>query len=296
MQPAAYGPFRFSLINRRPRLRWPNDARIALWVITNIEFFALDRAMPGDSNERPKGNEGTPQVRHWSQRDYGNRVGIVRLMELLRAHGIRSTVALNSDVCDHHPEILEECIKLNWEFMGHCRTNTERLNEIPAEQERQTIKHVLARITDVTGSRPVGWLGAGLQETWNTLDLLIELGCLYVADWVNDDQPYTMHVAGKSIVSVPYSYELNDMSAIVRSKYTPGEFERMIKDQFKVLYAEGAESGRVMAIALHPFIMGQPHRIAALDRALTFIDGFAGVWKTTGSEIARYYMASDFHI
>jgi allantoinase len=293
MQPTAYGPFRFSLINRRAPLQWPNGARVALWVITNIEFFALDRAMPGDSNERPKGSEGTPHVRHWSQRDYGNRVGIVRLMELLDAHGIRSTVALNSDLCDHHPEIVRECIELNWEFMGHCRTNTARLNEIPPNEERATIKHVLSRIAEATGVRPVGWLGAGLQETWNTLDFLIEEGCIYVADWVNDDQPYTMHVGGKSIVSVPYSYELNDMSAIVRSKYTPGEFERMIKDQFTVLHAEGAKSGRVMAIALHPFIMGQPHRIAALARALAFIDEFPGVWKATGSEIARHYMACD---
>jgi len=292
MKSTPYGPFRFSLIDRRPRLQWPNAARLALWVITNIEFFALDRPMPGESKERPKGSEATPQVRHWSQRDYGNRVGIARIMQVLQAHGIPSTVALNSEVCDYHPEIVQECVKRNWEFMGHCRTNTARLNEIPLNEERQTSNHVLSRIAEATGTRPVGWLGAGLQETWNTLDHLIEEGCIYVADWVNDDQPYIMQIGNKTIVSVPYSYELNDMSALVRSKYTPGEFERMITDQFSVLYEEGAESGRVMAIALHPFIMGQPHRIAALDRALAFIDDFPGVWKTTGSEIARHYIAS----
>ncbi|MDB5598480.1 MAG: polysaccharide deacetylase family protein [Xanthobacteraceae bacterium] len=292
MKPAPYGPFKFSLIDQRPKLSWPNDARVALWVITNIEFFALDRAMPGDSNERPKGNEGTPQVRHWSQRDYGNRVGIVRLMNLLKKYDIRSTVALNSDVCDVHPEIVQACMELDWEFIGHNRTNTARLNEIPLDEERATIRHVLDRIGQATKKRPVGWLGSGLQETWNTLDHLIDEGCTYVADWVNDDQPYTMTVDGKSIVSVPYSYELNDMAAVVRSKSTPGEFERMIKDQFDVLYAEGEASGRVMAIALHPFIMGQPHRIAALERALKYICSFAGVWKATGSEIASHYQRS----
>jgi peptidoglycan/xylan/chitin deacetylase (PgdA/CDA1 family) len=292
MKPAPYGPFKFSLIDQRPKLNWPNDARVALWVITNIEFFALDRAMPGDSNERPKGNEGTPQVRHWSQRDYGNRVGIVRLMNLLKKYDIRSTVALNSDVCDVHPEIVQACMELDWEFIGHNRTNTARLNEIPLDEERATIRHVLDRIGQATKKRPVGWLGSGLQETWNTLDHLIDEGCTYVADWVNDDQPYTMTVGGKSIVSVPYSYELNDMAAVVRSKSTPGEFERMIKDQFDVLYAEGEASGRVMAIALHPFIMGQPHRIAALERALKYICSFAGVWKATGSEIASHYQRS----
>src|SRR5262249_28717811 len=146
--------------------------------------------------------------------------------------------------------------------------------------------HVMRRIGEATGRRPAGWLGAGLQETWSTLDYLVEEGCRYVADWVNDDQPYTMEVGGRTIVSVPYSYELNDMSAIVREKHTPAEFERMIKDQFDLLYAEGETSARVMAIALHPFIMGQPHRVPALARALAYIDGFDRVWKATGSEIA----------
>jgi len=253
--------------------------------------------MPGDSNERPKGNEKTPEVRNWAQRDYGNRVGIVRLMELLTAHGIRSTVALNSDVCDHHLEIIDGCKKLAWEFMGHCRTNTARLNEIPLEEERKTISHVLSRIEQATGQRPKGWLGAGLQETWNTLDHLAAEGCIYVADWVNDDQPYTMELdAGKSIVSVPYTYEVNDASAIVKSKHTSEDFEQMIKDQFDVLYAEGEKSARVMAIALHPFIVGQPHRIPALRRALQYIDTFEGVWKATGAEIAEHYLRSGVRI
>jgi allantoinase len=292
MKPAAYGPFQFSLIDERPTFLLPGNARVALWVITNIEFFALNRAMPGDSNERPKGSEGTPQVRHWAQRDYGNRVGIVRLMNLLEKLGIRSTVALNSDVCDLHPRIIERCVALDWEFMGHNRTNLSRLNEVPLEEEGDTIREVLDRIAAATGKRPVGWLGSGLQETWNTLDHLIAEGCTYVADWVNDDQPYTMTIDGNSIVSIPYSYELNDMAAIVRSKCTPGEFERMIKDQFDVLYDEGKSSGRVMAIALHPFVMGQPHRIAALARALDYVCSFDGVWKATGSEIASHYLGS----
>jgi len=292
MKPAPYGPFPYSAINRRPKLELPGGARVALWVVTNIEFFALDKAMPGDSNERPQGGDPTPMVRHWAQRDYGNRVGVFRLMELLTAHGIRSSVALNAAVCDHHPQIVEDCVKLGWEMMGHCRTNTERLTELPPEQERAGIRESLERIARATGKRPVGWLGAGLQETWNTLDHLADEGCIYVADWVNDDQPYVMDVGGRRLVSVPYSYELNDTAAIVRNKYTPGEFERMIRDQFEVLWREGAESGRVMAICLHPYITGQPHRIAALARALAHIDRFEGVWKATGEEIARHYLST----
>jgi peptidoglycan/xylan/chitin deacetylase (PgdA/CDA1 family) len=230
-------------------------------------------------------------VRHWAQRDYGNRVGVFRLMELLTAHGIRSTVALNSAVCDHHPQLVEDCVNLGWEMMGHNRTNTERLTEVPAGEERALIRESLDRIARATGRRPVGWLGSGLQETWNTLDHLAAEGCLYVADWVNDDQPYFLEAGGRRLVSVPYSYELNDLAAIVRSKSTPGEFERMIRDQFDVLWREGARSGRVMAICLHPFIMGQPHRIGALERALAYIDRFDGVWKATGEEIARHFIS-----
>jgi allantoinase len=292
MKPAPYGPFPYSPINRRPRLSLPGGARLALWVVNNIEFFPLDRAMPGDANERPKGNEGTPMVRHWAQRDYGNRVGVFRLMEVLSRRGIRSTVALNADVCDHHPEIVEDCLRLGWEFMGHNRTNVERLNEVPADREREVIRHSLDRIARATGKRPVGWLGSGLQETWNTLEHLAAEGCLYVADWVNDDQPYLMDAGGRKLVSVPYSYEINDTAAIVRSKYTPPEFERMIRDQFDVLWREGAASARVMAICLHPYISGQPHRVAALERALDHIIAHEGVWKATGEEIARHFLAA----
>jgi allantoinase len=292
VKPAPYGPFPYSAIKRRPKLELPSGARLALWVVTNIEFFALDKPMPGDGNERPKAGDHTPMVRHWAQRDYGNRVGVYRVMDALSRHGLRSTVALNAAVCDQHPQLVEDCVKLGWEMMGHCRTNTERVTEVPPGEERGLIADSLQRIERATGKRPVGWLGAGLQETWNTLDHLVAERCLYVADWVNDDQPYAMQLEGGTLVSVPYSYELNDLAAIVRSKYTPGEFERMIKDQFDVLWREGGESGRVMAICLHPFLIGQPHRIGALERALEYISRFDGVWKTTGEEIARHYLQS----
>ena len=291
MKPAPYGPFPYSAINRRPKFVLPADARVALWVIINIEFFPLNRAMPGDANERPKGNDGTPMVRQWAQRDYGNRVGVFRIMEALSKRGIRGTVALNSDVCDHHPEIIDDCLKLGWETMGHNRTNVDRLNDVPPESERDLIKSALDRIETATGRRPVGWLGSGLQETWHTLDHLADEGCIYIADWVNDDQPYLIDAGGHKLVSVPYSYEVNDTAAIVRSRYTPGEFERIIRDQFDVLWQEGENSGRVMAICLHPYVIGQPHRIGALERALDHILGFDNVWKATGEEIARHFLA-----
>jgi peptidoglycan/xylan/chitin deacetylase (PgdA/CDA1 family) len=240
------------------------------------------------------GGPGTPvpDIPSWSARDYGNRVGVFRLMQVLDRHGMRATVALNSDLCAYHPEIIEEGRKRGWEWMGHCESNTRRLNEAPPGEEKAIIRRALATIADATGARPVGWLGSGLQETWDTLDLLAAEGCEYVCDWTNDDQPYIMSLdGGGRLISVPYSHEINDKPVFERLHRTADEFSDMICRQFDVLYREGADSGRVMAIALHPYLTGVPHRIDAFDAALGYICGHARVWKATGAEIARHYRA-----
>jgi allantoinase len=200
MKPAAYGPFPYSPIVDRPPLAWPDGAHVALWIIPNVEFFSLMEKVPAGS-----GGPGTPvpDIPSWSARDYGNRVGVFRLMELLDRHGIRATVALNSDVCAHHPQIIERGCKLSWEWIGHCESNTRRLNEAAPGEEKGIIHRTLAIIEKACGTRPVGWLGSGLQETWHTLDLLAAEGCEYVCDWTNDDQPYVMTLdGGARIVSV----------------------------------------------------------------------------------------------
>ena len=288
MKPGPHGPFPYSPIIRRPRLDWPDGARVALWVIPNIEFFALDETVPAAAG----GSGGKlPDVPSWSVRDYGNRVGVFRLMEVLERYDMRATVALNSNLCAQHPEIVEEGQKRRWEWMGHNQTNTRRLNEVP-EDEPRIIRDALAEIARATGRKPVGWLGSGLQETWNTLDLLAENGVEYVCDWVNDDQPYVMALeGGRQIVSVPYSHDINDKPAFEHMHLTAPEFQDMICRQFDTLYREGAASGRVMAIALHPYITGVPHRIGALDAALAYICRHEGVWRTTGSEICRHFLA-----
>ncbi len=290
MQPSRYGPFPYVPMTKRPKLAWPNGARVALWVIPNIEFFGLDDPMPGDSLERTsKSQAKVPGVRAWAQREYGNRVGIWRVMDVLSRYGVRGTVALNSDVCDFQPQIIEAAMKLGWEFMGHNQTNVMRLNEVAPEREKGVIHDTLARIAKATGKKPVGWLGSGLEETWNTLDYLIDEGCLYVADWVCDDQPFLMRINDKRIVSIPYSYEVNDAPTIYRQKSSTKAFEKIIKRQFDVLYREGSESGRVMAICLHPYVVGMPHRIDALDAALRYICSHDGVWLATGEESGGHY-------
>jgi allantoinase len=283
MKPQSYGPFPYSPIISRPRLEWPNGAHVALWIIPNIEYFSLE--------ERPGGyGPGkVPDVVMWSERDYGNRVGVFRIMETLDRYGIRGTVALNSNLCAEHPAIIAEGEKRKWEWIGHNESNTRRLNDAPPGEEVQIIRNTLGTIAQHTGKRPVGWLSSGLQQTWDTLD---HLATEDVGDWCNDDQPYTMTLdAGRSIIAMPYTQQLNDKSSIEKRYNTADEFRQMICDQFDVLYHEGAKSGRVMAIALHPYLIGVPHRIGALDAALKYICKHKKVWKATGSEIARHYVA-----
>jgi peptidoglycan/xylan/chitin deacetylase (PgdA/CDA1 family) len=289
VEPRRYGPFPYTPITRRPKIAWPNGARVALWVIPNIEFFPLNERMP----DSPGGSGGLiPDVIAWSMRDYGNRVGVYRLMEVMQRHRVRGTVALNSEVCDEHPEIIDEAKRLGWELMGHNQSNVRRLNTLPQGTEREVVRATLDRISAAAGRKVAGWMGSALQETWNTLDYLAEYGCKYVADWVNDEQPYLMNVGGKRLCSIPYSTELNDKVAIEYHHVTPEEFGNMIRRQFDVLYREGERSGRVMAIAIHPYLMGVPHRIDAFESALKYVTSRPGVWLATGEEIVDHYLKS----
>jgi allantoinase len=289
LKPRPYGPFPFWPAPQRPRIEWPNGARVAFYVVPNIEFFDLRESMPGNDNERiPRDQAKIPFVYSWAHRDYGNRVGLWRIMDTMTKHGVKGTVALNSEICVHHPEIIKACQGLNWEFMGHGKTNAVRLNEMPSEQEPAAIEEVFSTIEHSSGARPRGWLGSGLAETWNTLDHLQAQGCRYVCDWVNDDQPYYMDLGGKTLVSMPYSWETNDI-LIKSDKLSTDEFERICTRQFDTLYREGEATGKVMALCLHPFIIGAPHRISMLDRVLRYITSHAGVWVTTGGEIYDYF-------
>ena len=277
--------FDYSPIITRPPIRWPNNARVAFWVAVNIEHFKIDR--PGTAMHPFPGI--IPDIYNYSWRDYGVRVGIWRLMKLLDRLGIKAGVMLNSDVCIHYPLIVEECVKRGWEILGHGMTNSQFLAGMTEDQEREAIRTVIRTIRDATGKAPRGWLGPALAETFNTPDILAEEGIAYVCDWCNDDQPYTMKVREGQLLSVPYGIELNDIPMFLEFKVTPDGFRRAICDQFDQLYAEGAETGRVMCIALHPFIIATPWRIKYLEQALQHILRHKDVWVTTAGEIADWY-------
>ena len=284
MKPARTGPFPYRPIAARPKLAWPDGKRLAFWCIPNIESFALDEKMP-------EGSPNIPNVYIWSRREYGNRVGVFRIMKVLARYGIRATVALNSEVCDAAPAIIAEGEKLGWEWMGHGESNTRRLSDTKSvEEERDLIARTLDRITKATGRRPTGWLGPGLQESWHTLGLLAAAGLDYVGDWTCDDQPYLLDTAPRRLVSIPYGHDMGDKTA-EHLAYPPEIFTRMMVDTFNVLYRESEENGLVMPLSLHPYITGVPHRIDSLDRGLDYICRHDGVWFATGSEIVAHYRA-----
>jgi peptidoglycan/xylan/chitin deacetylase (PgdA/CDA1 family) len=285
MEPRRYGPFPYSPITERPPLKWPGGARIALWVAPNIEFFPLDEKVF-------MGIGIVPDVLSWSHREYGNRVGIWRIMEVLDRYGIRATVALNSEVCDACPQIVAAGVERGWEFMGHNQSNSRPLNQVAPEREGEVVAATFDRIEKATGARPRGWLSGGLIESWDTLDHLIDAGCEYVCDWVVDDQPFVMDVDGRRLVSIPYSGESNDFGAFMRFGWTADQFAEMLCRQFDVLYRESEVSGKVMVISLHGFLIGVAHRIGALEKALDHILGHDEIWFATGGEILDHFLAS----
>ena len=269
--------FPYRAIVDAPKIVWPNGARIAVWVIPNVEQYRIEIGNP------------LPDIRNHSRKDYGNRVGIWRVMDVLGKHSIRGTVAFNGQVGLYYPRIMQAMKELGWELMGHGMTNSRPLAGMEREAERAAILETRNIIED-HGLKMRGWLGPGLTETFNTLDLLRESGVEYVADWVNDDLPYRFN---NGLYSIPYSIELNDMPLFNIPSISVLDFERRIRDAFDVLYDEGASNGRVLGIALHPFLIGSPHRIKYLDSALSYIAAHDEVWFATGEEIISAYRAQE---
>lgn len=285
--PQEHDRFPYSAIVDRKPLRWPKGARVAIWVIPNIEHFLFDRPSTSLTSAT---TSLIPDVLNYSWRDYGVRVGIWRLMEIMSRYGIKGTVALNSDVCVHYPRIIQAGNQLGWEWMGHGASNSSLINRQTEDEERALIQGVVDTIHKSTGKHPRGWLSPALSESHRTLDLLAECGIEYVCNWVNDEQPYPMRVKKGSVISIPYSVEINDIPAFLDLKQSAETFGRMICDQFDVLYEDGAKSGRVMAICLHPFLIGHPYRSKYFAQALAHITSRQEVWLTTGGEITDWYL------
>jgi peptidoglycan/xylan/chitin deacetylase (PgdA/CDA1 family) len=279
--------YQYSPIVDRPKLTWPKRARVAFYIGLNVEHFEIDK--PSTSIW-----SGTahlqPDPLNYGWRDYGARVGIWRVMEVLDKFGVRASVLLNSDVTRHYPQIVRAGTERNWAWLAHGRTNSVLHAQMTPEQERPVLEEIVTTIAAATGRTPQGWMGPGLTETFATPRLLKDLGFSYVLDWCADDQPFPLNVPG--MIAVPYSVELNDIALFVAKSLSGEDFYRAVVDQFEQLYEEGARSGRVMALALHPFVIGQPFRVKYLAKALEYITSRDDVWITTTDEIAAYASAT----
>jgi peptidoglycan/xylan/chitin deacetylase (PgdA/CDA1 family) len=272
----------------RPRITWPGGARVAFWVAPNIEFYELDPAVNPHRKPWPR---PVPDVAGYSTRDYGNRVGHVRMMRLLDKYGVRGSISLSTALCTHHPEIIEMCRERNWEFFSHGIYNTRYTYGMDEAQEREMILESVETIRRHTGQQCAGYLAPALTHSEITLDLFAEAGGIYTCDLFHDDQPTPVRVrSGKRFVSVPYSLEMNDTIVYVVNRIEPRRYGEMLKANFDRLYAEGARSGTVMCIPLHAYQVGHPHRLKAFEEALEYITGHPDVWVTTGREIAEYYL------
>ena len=272
----------------RPKIRWPNGAKLAFWVAPNIEFYELN---PPRNPKRTAWPQPYPAVPGYAIRDYGNRVGHMRQMRLLDKYGIRGSISLSAALCEHHPEIIDMCRERRWEFFSHGIYNTRYTYGMSEEQEREMILDSLDTIERISGERPAGYLAPALSHSEVTLDLFAELGGIYTCDLFHDDQPTPITLrGGQRFVSVPYSLEMNDTIVYVVNKIEPRRYGQMLKNCFDRLYAEGEASGTVMCIPTHNYQVSCPHRLKAFDEALEYITGHSDVWVTTGREIAQYYI------
>jgi peptidoglycan/xylan/chitin deacetylase (PgdA/CDA1 family) len=272
----------------RPRLEWPNGARIAFWIGVNVEYYQIEQPSFSVS---PATAAAEPQTIEFSRREYGPRVGIWRLMRVLDKYGLRASVLLNSDVCHQYPQIIEEGNKRRWAWLGHGKTNSRKWTGMSMDEERAALAEVVGTIRERTGQPVRGWLGPALSETWNTPALLAEQGLTYLCDWPVDDQPYPMQVPSGRLIGMPYTSDLNDMSMFRGNTVDGPAYHDIVTSHFDVLYEEAAATGLVCCLPVHPFIINQPYRHKYLDQVLAYIAGHENVWLTTSDEIADWYYA-----
>ncbi len=281
-------PYRYSPIVEREPLRWPDDARVAFYLGLNVEHFAVDR--PSTSIFQGTAHL-VPDAYNYGWRDYGVRVGIWRMMELLDELALCPSAFVNAEVCRHYPQIIAEGTKRSWSWVAHGHDNSTFHAEFESEEsERSALEEIFATLEEATGARPQGWLGPALTETFATPRLLAELGASYVLDWCSDDQPFPLTVDGDlRMISVPYTVELNDIPLFLLKGYTGPDFCRLVVDSLDQLYRDGQQGGRVMCVAVHPFLINQPGYHRYLEEALRYVTNHEGVWLTTSDAIAAHY-------
>ena len=273
------------ITQRRP-LKLPGGARVAVWTIVNVENWRPTGPMPRTVLPPPMGQPLLPDVPNWAWHEYGMRVGFWRFHEALSSRGLKASFALNGTCCELYPQACQAALDAGWDFIGHGFVQ-QPMHRV--EDQKAAIADTIDAITRFTGRPPRGWESPGLTETDETLDLLAEAGIEYVADWVLDDQPVSLRTRAGEIVSVPYTVEINDVVMTAIQQSPSDEILRRGRDQFDRLYLEGKDIPRVMAISIHPYLTGAPHRIKYLEALYDYILSHQDVVMWTGAEILDWY-------
>ena len=274
----------------RPVLDLPHGARAAVLLVLNVEQYDFDQPIARPLSPQPPGRERLPDVPNFSWFEYGLRVGFWRMLAALRRLDLPVTMALNGAVCDSYPQVAGAGIAAGWDVVGHGYHQ----RPLPLEEdEPAAIRRALDAIEAFSGSRPIGWLGPGLGETASTPELLVGEGVEFVLDWVNDDQPYELNAANGSLLSIPYSLELNDIGVYVRLGHPGPSLLERVRDHLSTLIGEEPRTARVMAVGLHPFVMGQPHRFPYFVKMLELIRNTPGAVPMTATQLYRWYRGLD---
>src|SRR5512141_2492453 len=276
----------YSPIVDRPPLKLPGGARIAVWTIVNLEVWDIARAMARQVIPAPTGQVLLPDVPNWSWHEYGMRVGFWRFKALYDRLGMRPTLSINARVCLDYPQVAAACRDAGWEFMGHA---FEQMPIHKVDDQQAMIARSMDTLEKFTGKRPVGWLGPGLTQTYETPELLAAAGVKYIGDWVYDDEPTTIHTANGPLVTLPYTIECNDIPMMLIQHHESDYLLKRTIDQFDRLYAESKKRAKFCVLAIHPYISGQPHRIKYLEAIYKYVNKHKGVLHWNGAQILDWY-------
>ena len=270
----------------RPKLTLPGNARVGLWIILNVEEWRIEKPMPRTVLPPPMGVPLLPDVPNWSWHEYGMRAGFWRQFEALPSRDIPTTLAINGHVCKSYPRVASAAREAGFEFMGHGYLQGP-MHKL--DNQDDAIARTVEALTQFTGKPPRSWESPGLTETDETLDLLRKHGIEYVADWVIDDLPQEIDTPHGVITTIPYTVEMNDITVYALQQHESDVFLKRGMDHFDRLYREGADNARIMALSIHPYITGVPHRIRYLEELLDYIIGHEGVALMTASDIGDWY-------
>ena len=282
----------WSPLPNRPVLKWPDNARIAFFVIVNLEYmeWGPPKGTQSGGLMGGLGVRAAPDYERYGHRDYGQRIGIFRILDVLQKHGIKPNIAMDVRTAERFPFLVEHCKKRGCEIVGHGIAANHMISSGMSEQEEKDyIKASLDGLKKAAGVTPVGWLGPQYGESARTPQLLAEAGIRYVCDWVNDEQPFAMKVPQGKLTALPTIYELQDEFALFGRTVPIHRYGELIKESFDTLYDDGAKNGRLLGINLNSWISGQPFRIGHVDKALGHIMSRQGVWAASCTEITDWF-------